>query len=69
MAKERISSDVDRKLRIEADTWLRNSVLKSEVNEIALKSELGHNSTSTTRKSQHASPISKARLERCLPTL
>ena len=43
MTKERISSDVDRKLRIELDTKANElGISRAKLIEIALKSELGH---------------------------
>ena len=43
MAKERVSSDVDRKLRIEADAKAAAlGISRAKLIEIALKSELGH---------------------------
>ena len=43
MTKERISSDVDRKLRIEVDEKAEElGISRAKLIEIALKSELGH---------------------------
>ena len=43
MRKERVSSDVDRKLRIEADAKAEElGISRAKLIEIALKSELGH---------------------------
>ena len=43
MAKERVSSDVDRKLRIEVDEKAAElGISRAKLIEIALKSELGH---------------------------
>ena len=43
MTKERISSDVDRKLRLEADAKAEElGISRAKLIEIALKSELGH---------------------------
>ena len=43
MTKERVSSDVDRKLRIEADTKAEElGISRAKLIEIALKSELEH---------------------------
>ena len=43
MAKERVSSDVDRKLRIELDAKAEElGISRAKLIEIALKSELGH---------------------------
>ena len=43
MTKERISSDVDRKLRIEVDAKAEElGISRAKLIEIALKSELGH---------------------------
>ena len=43
MAKERVSSDVDRKLRIEADAKAEElGISRAKLIEISLKSELGH---------------------------
>ena len=43
MTKERISSDVDRKLRIELDAKAEElGISRAKLIEIALKSELGH---------------------------
>ena len=43
MTKERVSSDVDRKLRLEADAKAEElGISRAKLIEIALKSELGH---------------------------
>ena len=43
MAKERVSSDIDRKLRIELDAKAEElGISRAKLIEIALKSELGH---------------------------
>ena len=43
MRKERVSSDVDRKLRIEADAKAEElGISRAKLIEISLKSELGH---------------------------
>ena len=43
MRKERVSSDVDRKLRLEADAKAEElGISRAKLIEIALKSELGH---------------------------
>ena len=43
MTKERVSSDVDRKLRIELDAKAEElGISRAKLIEIALKSELGH---------------------------
>ena len=43
MTKERVSSDVDRKLRIELDAKAAElGISRAKLIEIALKSELGH---------------------------
>ena len=51
MTKERVSSDVDRKLRLEADAKAAAlGISRAKLIEIALKSELGHFNVHTENK-------------------
>ena len=51
MTKERVSSDIDRKLRLEADAKAAAlGISRAKLIEIALKSELGHFNVHTENK-------------------
>ena len=56
MAKERVSSDVDRKLRIELDAKAEElGISRAKLIEIALKSELGHFNVHKGKQTAHRS--------------